>query len=200
LYDDVDIEGAQADTLKRCLHTKRSTNPLYPVYKSLDGGEPLEPLLKPLIPASAIVKPTLTNKMVDIAPSPTTTTKLPDLNLKQSLVPFDWNAGSTCELSAGNLFTQTISNRSNPGLQSATTTGRKTPLNLFSKESYGSGGSRGGTGRLVYTGKSLSGRGSTTTPKVVMVGGGTLSSRDAHKVRQAKAELQADIEAVRNLA
>lgn len=54
-----DIEGAQADTLKHTIVTKRRINPLYPVYQSLDDGEPLEPLVKPLLPPAIIKKPTL---------------------------------------------------------------------------------------------------------------------------------------------
>lgn len=55
----IDISGAQADTLKRTLHTNRQTNPLQPIYQSLDDGDPIEPLVKPLIPSYIINKPTL---------------------------------------------------------------------------------------------------------------------------------------------
>lgn len=53
-----DIDGAQADTVKSSMRTERETNPLTPMYNSLDG-EPMPPLLKPLIPQSFINQPTL---------------------------------------------------------------------------------------------------------------------------------------------
>jgi hypothetical protein len=52
-----DIEGAQADTLKRCMTTLRETNPLAPVYPSLDGGKPLFNIIEPLLPAAIVKKP-----------------------------------------------------------------------------------------------------------------------------------------------
>lgn len=52
-----DIEGAQADTLKRCMTTLRETNPLAPVYPSLDGGKPLYNIIEPLLPAAIVKKP-----------------------------------------------------------------------------------------------------------------------------------------------
>lgn len=45
-----DIEGAQADTLKHTIVTKRFTDPIQPVYHSLDGGGTvLTPVTEPLI-------------------------------------------------------------------------------------------------------------------------------------------------------
>jgi hypothetical protein len=52
-----DIEGAQHDTLRRCMVTNRVTNPLTPVYPSLDGGKPLHNIIEPLLPASVVKKP-----------------------------------------------------------------------------------------------------------------------------------------------
>jgi hypothetical protein len=57
-----DIPGAQADTVKSSLVTERVTNPLTPVYNSLDG-DPMPPLLRPLIPESLTDKPTLKPNM-----------------------------------------------------------------------------------------------------------------------------------------
>merc|ERR1712046_353299 len=53
-----DIEGAQSDTVRSSMRTERETTPLTPMYNSLDG-EPMPPLLKPLIPQSFINQPTL---------------------------------------------------------------------------------------------------------------------------------------------
>ena len=48
-----DIQGAQADTLKRVLVTSRITNPVQPEYQSLDGGgATLAPLNRSLIPVT----------------------------------------------------------------------------------------------------------------------------------------------------
>jgi len=55
-----DIPGAQADSIKHSIITKRETHPLVPVYQSLDGyGELLEPLIPPLLPPSMIKVPTV---------------------------------------------------------------------------------------------------------------------------------------------
>lgn len=55
-----DIEGAQADTIKHSIVTKRCTVPLTPVYQSLDGGgELLKPLIEPVMPPTLITMPTL---------------------------------------------------------------------------------------------------------------------------------------------
>lgn len=53
-----DVEGAQADTIKHSIISNRLTNPLTPVYQSLEG-EPLAPLLMPLLPQSIVKVPTL---------------------------------------------------------------------------------------------------------------------------------------------
>jgi hypothetical protein len=58
LTSTLDIEGAQADTIKHSIVTTRMTNVLTPVYQSLDGDE-LYPLIKPVMPAHIITKPTL---------------------------------------------------------------------------------------------------------------------------------------------
>ena len=55
-----DIPGAQADSIKHSIITKRETHPLVPVYQALDGyGELLEPLIPPLLPPSMIKVPTV---------------------------------------------------------------------------------------------------------------------------------------------
>eukprot|EP00602_Paraphysomonas_sp_CaronLab_P004725 CAMPEP_0185020760 /NCGR_PEP_ID=MMETSP1103-20130426/3401_1 /TAXON_ID=36769 /ORGANISM="Paraphysomonas bandaiensis, Strain Caron Lab Isolate" /LENGTH=501 /DNA_ID=CAMNT_0027551861 /DNA_START=17 /DNA_END=1522 /DNA_ORIENTATION=+ len=48
-----DIPGAQADSVKHSIRTLRETNPLQPVYKSLDG-EPLKGPIDPLIPPELV--------------------------------------------------------------------------------------------------------------------------------------------------
>ena len=52
-----DVEGAQADTVKHSIASERVTCPLFPVYKSLDNGAPLAPLIKPLMPSESIEFP-----------------------------------------------------------------------------------------------------------------------------------------------
>ena len=54
-----DIEGAQADSIKHSIVTNRQSNPLEPVYQSLDPGELLQPLIPPLIPPSMVKVPTV---------------------------------------------------------------------------------------------------------------------------------------------
>lgn len=54
----MDIQGAQADTIKHSIITMRQSNPLNPVYQSLDDGAPVHPLNQSLIPAEMIRKPT----------------------------------------------------------------------------------------------------------------------------------------------
>lgn len=54
-----DIEGAQADSIKHSIVTNRQSNPLAPVYQSLDPGELLQPLVTPLIPPSMVKVPTV---------------------------------------------------------------------------------------------------------------------------------------------
>jgi len=58
IMNTTDVEGAQADTVKHTIASNRITNPLTPVYPSLDG-EPLPPLLVPLLPHSIVTVPTL---------------------------------------------------------------------------------------------------------------------------------------------
>ena len=57
LTSTLDIEGAQADTLKHSMVTKRETNPLNPIYPSLDGGRPIYNVIEPLLPAEVVKKP-----------------------------------------------------------------------------------------------------------------------------------------------
>jgi hypothetical protein len=54
-----DIEGARADSIKHSITTNRQSNPLAPVYQSLDPGELLQPVVPPLIPASMVKVPTI---------------------------------------------------------------------------------------------------------------------------------------------
>lgn len=49
-----DIPGAQADSIKHSIQTKRSTHPLQPLYQSLDDGSPLKGPNDPLIPPSMV--------------------------------------------------------------------------------------------------------------------------------------------------
>lgn len=52
-----DIDGAQADSVKHSIVTTRNTNPLQPIYQSLDDGKELLPLIPPLIPEQLIKFP-----------------------------------------------------------------------------------------------------------------------------------------------
>ena len=45
-----DIDGAQADTIKHSIVTRRVTNPINPVYQALDPGQVLRGPVEPLIP------------------------------------------------------------------------------------------------------------------------------------------------------
>jgi hypothetical protein len=54
-----DIQGAKADTIMHSIHSNRMSNPLQPVYQSLDPGELLLPVIPPLVPADLIKIPTL---------------------------------------------------------------------------------------------------------------------------------------------
>lgn len=54
-----DIQGAKADTIMHSIHSNRMSNPLQPVYQSLDPGELLLPMIPPLVPADLIKIPTL---------------------------------------------------------------------------------------------------------------------------------------------
>ena len=55
------IKGAQADTVIKSIKTLRMTCPQMPVYKDLDYGDPLPPLVTPLIPPSLVKGNTNTN-------------------------------------------------------------------------------------------------------------------------------------------
>ena len=54
-----DIEGAQADTVIKSIKSDRLTCPLMPTYKDLDFGDPLPPLVTPLMPPSLIKEATI---------------------------------------------------------------------------------------------------------------------------------------------
>ena len=54
-----DIKGSEPDSIKHSIVTTRVTNPLVPVYQSLDYGEPLPSGLIPLLPSKMIFAPTL---------------------------------------------------------------------------------------------------------------------------------------------
>lgn len=64
-----DIQGAQADSIRPGIVTKREVNPLVPVYQSLDPGELVQPLNRPLVPAEMVKVPTLPPKNKTSAPS-----------------------------------------------------------------------------------------------------------------------------------
>jgi hypothetical protein len=53
-----DIKGANSDSIKKGIVTKREVHPLTPVYQSLDPGELLLPLIPPLIPPPMVEIPT----------------------------------------------------------------------------------------------------------------------------------------------
>ena len=56
----LDIQGAQHDTIKHSITSTRNTHPLQPVYQSLDGsGEVLEPCIQPLIPMTMVQSTTI---------------------------------------------------------------------------------------------------------------------------------------------
>lgn len=59
-----DIIGAQADSIKHSIVTNRTTNPLNPLYPSLDDGIPLRGPVDSLIPPSVINTPTVFVKKV----------------------------------------------------------------------------------------------------------------------------------------
>ncbi len=66
-----DIAGSQADSTKHSIVTNRKTNPLTPVYQSLDGGSYLQPLIPPLLPPEVVKLPTIPHKLkVTSAPVP----------------------------------------------------------------------------------------------------------------------------------
>lgn len=54
-----DIEGSESDSIKHSIVTTRITNPLVPVYQSLDYGDPLPSVLDPLMPSSMVFAPIL---------------------------------------------------------------------------------------------------------------------------------------------
>ena len=54
-----DVPGAQADTVVHSIVSDRDTCPLFPVYQSLDSGEPLHPVVKPLLDKSQMNHPSL---------------------------------------------------------------------------------------------------------------------------------------------
>jgi hypothetical protein len=61
IMNTLDVPGAQADTIVHSMKSDRVTNPLTPVYASLDGA-PLPPLVVPLMPASFVDRPTHSQK------------------------------------------------------------------------------------------------------------------------------------------
>jgi hypothetical protein len=54
----LDIDGAQADTIRHGVRSSRNTNPLLPVYKSLDFGKILDNPVHSLLPAAHVTMPT----------------------------------------------------------------------------------------------------------------------------------------------
>jgi hypothetical protein len=72
-----DVPGAQADTIIHSMKSDRVTNPLTPVYQSLDSGDTLHPLVKPLLPSRFVEKPTLKSEKA-------TSRKVPELPIAKS--------------------------------------------------------------------------------------------------------------------
>lgn len=70
-----DIEGAHADSIKHSIVTKRESNPLAPVYQSLDPGELLQPLIPPLIPPAMVKVPTIPVQRGNKVPAPASAPK-----------------------------------------------------------------------------------------------------------------------------
>lgn len=64
-----DIQGAQADTVIKSIKTDRLTCPLMPTYKDLDFGDPLPPLVTPLMPPSLIKEPTIRFNVPNVSAS-----------------------------------------------------------------------------------------------------------------------------------
>lgn len=54
-----DVLGAQADTVVHSIVSNRNTNPLFPVFQSLDDGAPMSHEVAPLIPASRVQDPSV---------------------------------------------------------------------------------------------------------------------------------------------
>jgi hypothetical protein len=54
-----DVLGAQADTVVHSIVSDRDTCPLFPVYQSLDNGEALQPVVKPLLDKTQMNHPSL---------------------------------------------------------------------------------------------------------------------------------------------
>jgi hypothetical protein len=77
LCNTLDIEGAQADTIKHSIVTLRAEkeSPLNPTYQLLDDGSPLPPLNKPLVPGTLVKMPTLKPKLDPKVTSMTTHNK-----------------------------------------------------------------------------------------------------------------------------
>lgn len=66
-----DINGAQADSIKHSIITKRQTNPLNPNYPSLDDGVPLAAPVTSLIPPEIVRIPTVFhNKLAEKLATP----------------------------------------------------------------------------------------------------------------------------------
>lgn len=72
-----DVPGAQADSVKHSIQSNRLTNPLAPVYSSLDG-EVLVPLTVPLLPSIFVDKPTLKAPKKEIISRPSSRQSRPN--------------------------------------------------------------------------------------------------------------------------
>ena len=59
IMNTMDVQGAQADTVVHSIVSERVTCPLFPIYKSLDDGSPMQAVLKPLVEASEVKSPSL---------------------------------------------------------------------------------------------------------------------------------------------
>lgn len=84
----MDVPGAQADTVIHSMKSDRVTNPLMPVFTSLDG-KPLEPLVKPLMPDRFVEQPTLRPQKQSVQQQPRGVTpgSTPRVNVPELTIP-----------------------------------------------------------------------------------------------------------------
>eukprot|EP01036_Dinobryon_divergens_P031305 gene31305-40677_t len=83
-----DIKGAHADSIRPGIVTKREVNPLVPVYQSLDPGELVQPLNRPLVPAELVKVPTLPPKNKTSDPSAIGAARQYGLEVPQARNPY----------------------------------------------------------------------------------------------------------------
>ena len=97
-----DILGAQSDSIKHSIQSNRLTNPLAPVYRSLDG-DPLVPPVVPLLPISFVDKPTLKQSKTQSSTKPTSIQNTFESN-------YDINGSSRKEQYSARSFADAIDN------------------------------------------------------------------------------------------